>query len=143
MEEGKSKHARIKKDIEEYFNFFEDNIKRHKQSTRFAFKETVSEEERQVLEITQKPPIEINYTQAYLSRLLGEFSKQTPEIAVSGNGTGDNINVMTVELVEGIIRERLQRGACALWVTHDRAQAERVASRWLEIEAGRLREVPS
>ena len=48
-----------------------------------------------------------------------------------------------VERVEGIIRERLERGACALWVTHDRAQAERVARRSLEIEAGRLREVGS
>jgi len=45
-----------------------------------------------------------------------------------------------VERVEGIIRERLSRGVCALWVTHDRAQAERVAQRSLEIEAGRLRE---
>ena len=48
-----------------------------------------------------------------------------------------------VERVEGIIRDRLERGACALWVTHDRAQAERVARRSLEIEAGRLREVGS
>ena len=48
-----------------------------------------------------------------------------------------------VELLEGIIRGRLERGACALWVTHDRAQAKRVASRWLEIDAGKLREVRS
>ncbi len=47
------------------------------------------------------------------------------------------------ERVEGIIRRRLDQGACALWVTHDRAQAERVASRWLEIGAGQLREVRS
>ena len=44
-----------------------------------------------------------------------------------------------VERVERLIRERVSRGACALWVTHDRAQAERVAQRSLEIEAGRRR----
>lgn len=103
MEE--SKHTRIKKDIEEYFKFFEDNIKRHKQSTRFAFKQTLSDEDREDLQSIQKPPIEINYTQAYLSRLLGEFSKQTSEVIVSGNGTGDDMNIMTVSLVEGIMRD--------------------------------------
>jgi len=103
MEE--SKHARLKKNIEEWFNFFEDNIKRHKQSTRFAFKQTLSDEDREDLQSIQKPPIEINYTQAYLSNLLGEFSKQTSEVIVGGNGTGDNMNIMTVDLVEGIMRD--------------------------------------
>ena len=38
------------------------------------------------------------------------------------------------------IRARLDEGVSVLWVTHDRAQAERVARRWLEIENGALRE---
>ena len=96
MEKEEDKHARIKGNIEEFYRFFEDNTKRHKQSTRFAFKQTLSDEDREDLQSIQKPPIEINYTQAYLSRLLGEFSKQTSEVVVLGNGSGEDINIETV-----------------------------------------------
>ena len=46
-----------------------------------------------------------------------------------------------VERVEALIRARQEAGVAVLWVTHDRAQAERVARRWLEIDDGALREV--
>ncbi len=39
---------------------------------------------------------------------------------------------------EALIEEHRKNGACVLWVTHDRDQAERVASRVLTIEKGRL-----
>ncbi|MDX1575185.1 MAG: ATP-binding cassette domain-containing protein [Kiloniellales bacterium] len=46
-----------------------------------------------------------------------------------------------IERVEALIRSRQDEGVSVLWVTHDRAQAGRVAGRWLEIENGALREV--
>jgi len=45
-----------------------------------------------------------------------------------------------IERVEALIRARQEAGVSVLWVTHDRAQARRVARRWLEIENGQLRE---
>jgi len=45
-----------------------------------------------------------------------------------------------IERVEALIRARQDQGVSVLWVTHDRAQARRVARRWLEIENGQLRE---
>jgi phosphate-transporting ATPase len=42
--------------------------------------------------------------------------------------------------VEAMVAERLGRGAAALWVTHDAAQARRVARRRLVVEAGHVRE---
>jgi phosphate-transporting ATPase len=42
--------------------------------------------------------------------------------------------------VEGLIAECVGHGLAVLWVTHDAAQAERVAKRFLIIEAGRVRE---
>ena len=45
-----------------------------------------------------------------------------------------------IERVEALIRARQDQGVSVLWVTHDRAQAQRVARRWLEIENGELRE---
>ncbi len=46
-----------------------------------------------------------------------------------------------VQRVEELIRARRKDGVAVLWVTHDRAQARRVARRWAEIENGQLREV--
>lgn len=45
-----------------------------------------------------------------------------------------------VKRVEGLIRKRQKDGVSVVWTTHDRAQARRVAKRWLEIENGRLHE---
>lgn len=42
--------------------------------------------------------------------------------------------------VERLIVERLQAGISVLWVTHDAAQARRVACRCLYLEQGRVRE---
>jgi phosphate-transporting ATPase len=42
----------------------------------------------------------------------------------------------SIATVETIIRERLDQGVCVLWVTHDAAQAARVATRLLRVEAG-------
>ena len=43
--------------------------------------------------------------------------------------------------VERLIAERLAGGCSALWVTHDRTQAARLARRWLELDGGQVREV--
>ena len=45
-----------------------------------------------------------------------------------------------VSRVEALIRARQELGVSVLWVTHDRAQAARVADRQLEMDQGRLRE---
>lgn len=51
----------------------------------------------------------------------------------------DAANVARVEAV--IERLRRERGVAVLWVSHDTAQAERIASRRLQLAAGRLQEV--
>ncbi len=44
--------------------------------------------------------------------------------------------------VEAMIAQRLQLGAGVVWVSHDNAQAQRVATRRLSIEAGYVRSEP-
>jgi ABC-type sulfate/molybdate transport systems ATPase subunit len=46
-------------------------------------------------------------------------------------------------VVEGILRRRLQDGVSILMVTHDRAQAGRLAARIVQVEAGRVHEAPA
>jgi phosphate-transporting ATPase len=43
-----------------------------------------------------------------------------------------------VEVVESLVRTRLAEGMAAIWVTHQDAQAARVARRTLFVEAGRV-----
>jgi len=40
--------------------------------------------------------------------------------------------------VESLISSRIQAGVAVLWVTHDEAQAKRIARRRLVVEAGRV-----
>jgi hypothetical protein len=91
----------IKENIEEWFAYFEDNIEQYKRLMRFAYKTTITDKERRNLAKLNKPDIELNYTSSYLSKLVGEFSRQAPEISVSGNGSGSEINVLTTEVIEG------------------------------------------
>ena len=46
-------------------------------------------------------------------------------------------------LAERLLAERLAAGMAALWVTHDEAQARRMARRRLLVEGGRAREIPA
>ena len=47
------------------------------------------------------------------------------------------LDALSAQVVEEIIEERRQAGLTVIWVTHDAAQGQRVASRRLVVEAGR------
>ncbi len=51
------------------------------------------------------------------------------------------LDAASVEAVETLIREQIGAGMSVLWVTHDPAQAKRMAKRVLHVEAGEVREV--
>ncbi|MEN8178625.1 MAG: ABC transporter ATP-binding protein, partial [Pseudomonadota bacterium] len=52
-----------------------------------------------------------------------------------------NLDQGNISRVEALINNwRIQQACAVIWVTHDREQQKRVASRHFEIEAGRLRE---
>jgi len=48
------------------------------------------------------------------------------------------LDAASKEAVESLISSRLQAGVAVLWVTHDEAQAKRVARRRFMVEAGRV-----
>ncbi len=52
------------------------------------------------------------------------------------------LDEVAAESVERLVVERLAQGAAALWVTHDEAQARRLARRALAISKGQAQEVP-
>lgn len=75
--------ARIKRNISTSYLYFEENYKRFRDFRRFVFCESVTEEQRSMLRRLNRPATEFNILEAFLSRLLGEFSKQEPSITVS------------------------------------------------------------
>jgi ABC-type iron transport system FetAB ATPase subunit len=53
-----------------------------------------------------------------------------------------NLDPDNVRRVEAVIEDyRRQQDAAVLWVSHDRQQAARVASRCLQLDSGRIREL--
>lgn len=73
---------KIKSNVESSYAFFKENIERFNYFREFVFKSSLSEEDRAALKKTKKPRLEFNSSEAYISRLRGEFSKQEPSISV-------------------------------------------------------------
>lgn len=63
-------------------DYFDHNYKRFHYFRDFVFRTTIRAEEIQVLADVQKPQVEANVLEAYISRLLGEFSQIEPSIII-------------------------------------------------------------
>lgn len=91
---------RIKKNIEKSESFFKHNKNRFHEFRKFVFKTQLSEDDLDLLAALQKPQIEFNILNAYISRLCGEFSKQEPSITVK-TSFGAPVDPAMIEVVEG------------------------------------------
>ena len=103
IDEKEPNLERIKKNISNSHTYFKENAKRYNDSRKFIFKTTISESQRNLLQELSKPEVEFNILEAYVSRLLGEFSKHEPSIEVTAS-EGIPIAPETIELVEGHLR---------------------------------------
>lgn len=98
--------ARIKDNVRRAYDYFKPNYDRYNEFRRFVFESSLKEEEITLLMTLSKPQLEFNVMEAYISRLLGEFSKQEPDIEVSA----DDQNVadpMVIKVVEQHLRHTL------------------------------------
>ncbi len=101
--EHRNQHERIKKNIENAYNYFEDNYKRYIDFRNFVYVSTLSETDRAYLNELQKPKVEFNILEAYINRLLGEHAKNSPSIKVSGKD-GRDIDSKLIDAIEGHMR---------------------------------------
>jgi len=101
----KQNFADIKRNIEEAYQTFQSNRKRYNEFMRFVFQSSLSGEDRDILNITDKPDIEFNILEPYVARQLGEFAKQEPGFSV--HALEDQVDPQTVDVVEGIMRSIL------------------------------------
>ena len=98
--------ARIKENVRKAHDYFKHNYDRYNEFRRFVFESSLKEEDITLLVQQSKPQLEFNVLEAYISRLLGEFSKQEPDIEVSADERNQT-DPMVVKVVEQHLRHAL------------------------------------
>jgi hypothetical protein len=79
------KLSKIKKTIKRSYDYFKPNYDRYNDFRRFVFDTNLTDDDVSLLTSLGRPTLEFNILEAYISRLLGEFSKQEPSIEVSAD----------------------------------------------------------
>jgi hypothetical protein len=98
--------ARIKKSVRIAHDYFKPNYDRYNDFRRFVFESSLTNDEITLLTTISKPQLEFNILEAYISRLLGEFSKQEPDIEVCADDQ-NTADPMTIKVVEQHLRHTL------------------------------------
>lgn len=98
---------RIKKSVKNSYEAFKPNYDRFNEFRRFVFETSLTQDDITLLTTLSKPQIEFNVSEAYISRLMGEFSKQEPSISVSSEDE-DTADPLTVHVVEQHVRHLLR-----------------------------------
>ena len=98
--------TRIKDNIRRAHDYFKPNYDRFNEFRRFVFESSLKEEDITLLMTISRPQLEFNVLEAYISRLLGEFSKQEPDIEVSADDE-TSADPMTIKLVQQHLRHAL------------------------------------
>jgi hypothetical protein len=97
---------RIKKNVRSWHDYFKHNYDRYNEFRRFVFESSLREEDITLLMTLSKPQLEFNVLEAYISRLLGEFSKQEPDIKVSADDQ-NTADPLTIRILEQHLRHVL------------------------------------
>jgi len=92
-----------KQNVKTFHGYFKDNFDRYHAFRRFIFKSSLSDDEIRVLQRLGKPQLEFNMSEAYISRLRGEFAKQEPSLSVTSANSAQ-IDELTLNVVEGYTR---------------------------------------
>ncbi len=95
--------SRIKENVSISYLYFKDNVNRYHDYRKFVFDTSINDDQRAVLQSQNKPVIEFNILEAYISRLLGEFIQHEPSIEVTP-AEGIPVGHEVIETVEGFIR---------------------------------------
>jgi hypothetical protein len=89
--------------VKRSYDYNRENAERWHEFQKFIYLTSISEDDKEVLKDLNKPQIEFNILEAYISRLCGEFSKQQPSIEAYTIGSA-NVQPQTLEIVEGYYR---------------------------------------
>lgn len=94
----------IKSNIEQAYNYFRPNYERYHEFKKFVYKTTLTSDDLSVLESLEKPQIEFNIMEAYISRLRGEFSRMEPGFVVRAQDGVEVVDPKLISVLEGHFR---------------------------------------
>jgi hypothetical protein len=80
--------------------YFKPNYDRYHSFRNFVFNTSIDAQQAGILDAQGHPQLEFNITEAFISRLRGEFSKQQPSISVMADD-GAPVDQETIDVVEG------------------------------------------
>lgn len=91
--------GRIKRTVANTYQYFEHNYTIYNDFKRFVYESSLTADEITLLMSMNRPQLEFNVLEAYLSRLVGEFSKQEPDIEVNAfdENRADPITIKVVQ----------------------------------------------
>lgn len=89
----------IKKKVRNAHDYFKHNYDCYNEFRKFVFESSLTNDEITLLMTMGRPQIEFNVLEAYISRLMGEFSKQEPDIEVNSYDQSQS-DPLTIKLVE-------------------------------------------
>ena len=92
------------KDVENGYLYFKNNYIRYNDFVRFVFKSNISQTDASVNAELDKPNMEFNILEAFISRLCGEFSKMDPSFTVRGKEGIKLLDPRVIELVEAHLK---------------------------------------
>lgn len=95
---------RIMDNIQEAFVYFKRNRDYYNATRKFVLKSNITPEQESSLDELNRPCLQFNVLEAYVSRLLGEFSKQSPGIKANSEPSEVAPSVEEVEFVENYMR---------------------------------------
>lgn len=91
--------ARIKKKVKNTHDYFKHNYDSFNEFRKFVFESSLTNDEITLLMTMNRPQLEFNVLEAYISRLLGEFSKQQPDIEVNAYDE-EKADPITIKVVQ-------------------------------------------
>jgi hypothetical protein len=94
----------IKQSVEQAYTYFRPNYQRFHEFKRFVYKTTLTEDDIAVLTTLQRPQIEFNMMEAYISRLRGEFSRMEPGFVVKAQDGFDLVDPQLISVLEAHFR---------------------------------------
>lgn len=97
---------RIKNSVRRSYDYFKPNYDRFNEFRKFIYDTSLSSDDLTLLLTIGRPQLEFNVLEAYISRLLGEFSKQEPDIEVASDDESQ-ADPLTVKFVQEHLRHVL------------------------------------
>lgn len=98
----------LKKYVKESYKFFHHNREYFNTTRKFVLQGNLSSQDKSNIQALNRPPLEFNVLESYVSRLLGEFSKQEPSVEVFSSPSKNPPDPDMVDYIEGHMRSIFQ-----------------------------------